>query len=168
MHCATFQSPLGEILLGSAEGGLALLSFQDGPHRIEVPPSWILNAETFAEAKDQLDAYFAGSLESFDLRLAPRGTRFQCQVWAGLQRIPFGTTISYGELARRIHRPLAVRAVGKANGANPIPIVIPCHRVIGSDGSLTGYGGGLEVKEKLLAHEGARLSFWPALAEELL
>ena len=159
MQCTTLQSPLGEILLGGDDDGLTLLNFQDGAHRLAIPPSWIPSEASFTEVKLQLDAYFSGSLESFDLRLALRGTRFQRRVWDELRRVAFGTTISYGELARRVGHPRAVRAVGSANGANPIPIVIPCHRVIGSDGSLTGYGGGLEIKEKLLTHEGARLGF---------
>ena len=101
----------------------------------------------------QLEEYFLGKRRDFDLGLAPRGTAFQLAVWRELQRIPYGATISYAELARRIRRPAAVRAVGAANGANPIPIVIPCHRVIGSDGTLTGYGGGLDKKRALLALE---------------
>jgi methylated-DNA-[protein]-cysteine S-methyltransferase len=105
----------------------------------------------------QLRAYFAGELETFDLPLAPEGTPFQLEVWRRLCEIPYGETISYGELARRLGNPNASRAVGLANGANPIPIVIPCHRVIGSDGKLTGYGGGLPIKEKLLALERGQL-----------
>ncbi|HEX3583843.1 MAG TPA: methylated-DNA--[protein]-cysteine S-methyltransferase [Thermoanaerobaculia bacterium] len=102
---------------------------------------------------DQLNEYFAGKRRAFDLPLAPRGTDFQLACWNELQRIPFGGTISYSELARRIARPNAVRAVGAANGANPIPIIIPCHRVIGANGTLTGYGGGLHIKRALLALE---------------
>lgn len=107
------------------------------------------------EARDQLDRYFAGRLREFTLRLAPNGTDFQRRVWRALEAIPFGTTISYAELARRVGSSAAVRAVGAANGRNPIPIIVPCHRVIGSDGSLTGFGGGLERKQWLLHHEGA-------------
>jgi methylated-DNA-[protein]-cysteine S-methyltransferase len=102
---------------------------------------------------DQLNEYFAGKRRAFDLPLAPRGTDFQLACWNELQQIPFGGTISYSELARRIARPNAVRAVGAANGANPIPIIIPCHRVIGANGTLTGYGGGLHIKRALLAIE---------------
>ena len=109
------------------------------------------------EAIRQLAAYFAGELEIFDLPLAPEGTPFQLAVWRRLNDIPYGETISYGELARRLGNPKASRAVGLANGANPIPIVIPCHRVIGSNGKLTGYGGGLPIKEKLLALERRQL-----------
>ena len=105
----------------------------------------------------QLGEYFAGKRQTFDLELGMRGTEFQLAVWNELLRIPFGETISYAELARRIGRPAAVRAVGAANGANPIPVIVPCHRVIGTNGSLTGYGGGIERKQWLLAHEGRRL-----------
>ena len=105
----------------------------------------------------QLKAYFAGELENFDLPLSPQGTPFQQRVWGELQKIPYGDTISYGELARRIGNPKASRAVGLANGSNPISIVIPCHRVIGANGKLTGYGGGLPIKEKLLALEKRQL-----------
>jgi len=106
-----------------------------------------------AEARRQLVAYFAGERQDFDLPLAPAGTAFQLQVWAALREIPYGQTISYGELARRIDNPQASRAVGLANGRNPISVIIPCHRVIGADGSLTGYGGGLPRKQLLLALE---------------
>jgi methylated-DNA-[protein]-cysteine S-methyltransferase len=108
------------------------------------------------EARDQLVAYFAGRLETFALPLAPNGTDFQRRVWSELTKIPFGTTISYAQLARRVSNEAAVRAVGAANGRNPIPIIVPCHRVIGSDGSLTGFGGGLQRKAWLLRHEGAQ------------
>lgn len=105
----------------------------------------------------QLHGYFSGELESFDLELSPQGTPFQQRVWKELLKIPYGETISYGELARRIGNPNASRAVGLANGSNPIPIIIPCHRVIGSNGKLTGYGGGLPIKERLLALEKRQL-----------
>jgi O-6-methylguanine DNA methyltransferase len=103
-----------------------------------------------AEVARQLGEYFDGERQRFDLELAPRGTDFQRQVWRSLAEIPFGETRSYAEIAERIGRPRAVRAVGRANGANPIPIIVPCHRVVGSDGSLTGFGGGLEAKRRLL------------------
>ena len=106
-----------------------------------------------ARARRQLEEYLAGRRRSFDLPLAPEGTAFQVRVWRQLQRIPYGETISYGELARRIGQPTASRAVGAANGANPIPIVIPCHRVIGASGTLVGFGGGLDIKERLLELE---------------
>ena len=111
-----------------------------------------------AGVRQQLDAYFAGELQTFDLPLHMAGTPFQKQVWQGLLTIPYGTTISYAELARRIGRPGASRAVGAANGRNPIGIIVPCHRVIGANGTLTGYGGGLDRKEWLIAHEAGALS----------
>ena len=112
-----------------------------------------------AEARRQVVAYFAGELRAFDLPLAPNGTEFQRRVWTELTKIPFGTTTSYAELARRVSNAAAVRAVGAANGRNPIPIIVPCHRVIGSDGSLTGFGGGLPRKQWLLRHEGGQIEF---------
>ena len=108
------------------------------------------------ETRRELDAYFAGRLETFTVPLAPNGTEFQRRVWSVLREIPFGTTISYADLARRVSNAAAVRAVGAANGRNPIPIIVPCHRVIGSDGSLTGFGGGIPRKKWLLEHEGAQ------------
>lgn len=112
-----------------------------------------------AELRRQLAEYFAGERRDFDLPLSPEGTPFERSVWEELRRIPFGETRSYGEIAQAIGRPGAARAVGRANGANPIPIVVPCHRVIGSNGSLTGFGGGLEAKSRLLEIEGRRLPF---------
>jgi methylated-DNA-[protein]-cysteine S-methyltransferase len=113
-----------------------------------------------AELERQLDAYFAGSLKTFDLPLDPKGTPFQLEVWAALREIEYGTTCSYSDIAKKIGRADAVRAVGAANGQNPIPIVIPCHRVIGASGALTGFGGGLEMKRWLLAHESGQWSMF--------
>jgi methylated-DNA-[protein]-cysteine S-methyltransferase len=112
---------------------------------------------TLGMTQSQLDEYFAGKRQSFDLPLNLQGTEFQLAVWNELLRVPYGETITYAELANRIGRPSAIRAVGAANGANPIPVIVPCHRVIGSNGTLTGYGGGIERKQWLLAHEGRRL-----------
>lgn len=159
MKYTLYASPLGNLLLAGDSTGLKLVNFQEGTHPRPIPPGWEPDPAHFVDALAQLDAYFAGSLRNFDLPLAPSGTPFQLEVWNELLRVPFGTTISYGDLAERIGRPKAVRAVGAANGANPIPLIIPCHRVIGSNGKLTGYGGGIGIKEKLLAHEGARLQF---------
>jgi methylated-DNA-[protein]-cysteine S-methyltransferase len=147
-------SPVGDLLLVADDDGLRGLYL---PHPRHAPPKIDRQVEDapFAAIHDQLDAYFAGELERFDLPLAPEGTEFQLRVWDELQRIPYGETISYGELADRIGDRRAVRAVGLANGRNPLAIVIPCHRVIGADGSLVGYGGGLERKEQLLKLEGA-------------
>jgi methylated-DNA-[protein]-cysteine S-methyltransferase len=146
----THPSPLGDLLLVAEEDGR--LSGVYLPGRRPEPRAAATDAP-FAAVREQLDAYFAGELEEFDLPLAPRGTSFQRRVWDELTRIPFGETISYSELAHRLGDPRLVRAVGVANGRNPIAIVIPCHRVIGADGSLVGYGGGLERKRWLLDHE---------------
>jgi methylated-DNA-[protein]-cysteine S-methyltransferase len=118
-------------------------------------PAWRRDDGPFVAVCEQLTEYFAGKLQEFDVRLAPEGTEFQKRVWHELCRIPYGTSISYGELARRIGQPAASRAVGRANGQNPISIIVPCHRVIGADGTLTGYGGGIERKQWLLDHEAA-------------
>lgn len=146
-------SPIGELLLLGDHDGLHRIEFQDGPHPCVAEPEWMRDDTFFAEAADQLRAYFAGELQNFALPLVPDGTDFQQQVWRELRRIPYGRTISYGELARRIGKPSASRAVGAANGRNPLPIIVPCHRVIGSNGSLTGFAGGLAIKEALLALE---------------
>jgi methylated-DNA-[protein]-cysteine S-methyltransferase len=147
------ESPVGPLTLVADGAGLRQINFPRGPGLSEIDESWRESASSFIEAIRQLRAYFAGELETFDLPLAPQGTVFQKNVWNNLCEIPYGQTISYGELARRIGNPNASRAVGLANGSNPIPIVIPCHRVIGANGKLTGYGGGLHIKEKLLALE---------------
>jgi len=117
------------------------------------------DADHTAEVRRQLEEYFAGRRQEFDLPLAPRGTPFELSVWEELRRIPFGETRSYADVARALGKPAATRAVGRANGANPIPIVVPCHRVIGSNGSLTGFGGGLAAKARLLELEGRSLPF---------
>ena len=149
----TMDSPLGQILLVGNEAGLAELEFQDGVKPTEIQADWEQNGAIFAETVAQLQAYFAGERREFALQLAPRGTAFQKDVWQALQAIPYGETVSYGELAQRIGRPKAARAVGAANGANPLALIVPCHRVIGSNGRLTGYRGGVAIKEALLAHE---------------
>ncbi len=153
------ESPVGPLMLVAGDSGLRRIDFVNGRNSPQSDPHWRENAEPLRETIRQLRAYFAGELEAFDLKLAPEGTPFQLSVWDRLCEIPYGETISYGELARRIGNPNASRAVGLANGSNPIPIVIPCHRVIGSNGKLTGYGGGLPVKEKLLALERRQLRF---------
>jgi methylated-DNA-[protein]-cysteine S-methyltransferase len=150
---AHLDSPIGSLLLAGDEQGLRLINFQTGTHRMKPESSWKLDERQFTDVIGQLEAYFAGELRSFNLRLAPAGTPFQREVWGKLLTIPYGETISYGELARRVGKPRASRAVGAANGRNPLPIVVPCHRVIGADGTLTGYGGGLPIKTALLALE---------------
>jgi methylated-DNA-[protein]-cysteine S-methyltransferase len=156
-HFAQIESPVGPLLLTADATGLRTIEFVNGRRPARPDPAWQENPEALKEPIRQLRAYFAGELESFDLPLSPAGTKFQLDVWKSLCDIPYGETISYGELARRIGNPNASRAVGLANGSNPIPIVIPCHRVIGSDGKLTGYGGGLPIKETLLALERRQL-----------
>ena len=151
------ESPLGPLLLAADDAGLRQILFVNGRHPARPESSWKEDRVPFNDGIRQLHAYFGGELEKFDLPLAPEGTPFQLGVWRSLCDIPYGETISYGELAGRIGNAKASRAVGLANGSNPIPIVIPCHRVIGSDGKLTGYGGGLPIKEKLLALERRQL-----------
>ena len=150
---ARIPSPLGPLLLVGTGDALTAIGLPSGRDGFEPDSIWIETAAPFAEARRQLEAYFAGTLRQFDLRLEPAGTPFQQRVWQALLEIPYGETVSYSELARRIGRPSAVRAVGAANGRNPLAIVIPCHRVIGSDGRLVGYGGGLPAKSALLALE---------------
>ncbi|GLZ14815.1 methylated-DNA--protein-cysteine methyltransferase [Actinomadura sp. NBRC 104425] len=153
---AVLDSPVGPLTLVAHDGVLCGLYVDAQRHR---PPQerFGLRAaiadEPFAAAAEQLKAYFAGELTTFDLPLALHGTPFQLRVWEALREIPYGETVSYGELAREIGRPTAARAVGLANGRNPISIIVPCHRVIGSTGGLTGYGGGLERKRFLLDFE---------------
>lgn len=149
------DSPIGRLLLAGDGASLIQVCFQSGPRPRQPANDWVADGAPFRAAIAQLGEYFAGERHRFDLRLAPRGTEFQRQVWRALTEIPYGKTVSYGELARRIGKPSASRAVGLANGANPLPIIVPCHRVIGADGSLTGFGGGLPIKRKLLALESA-------------
>jgi methylated-DNA-[protein]-cysteine S-methyltransferase len=158
---AYLDSPVGRLLLAGDAHGLILISFPGGSRARRPLRDWQRDDGVLTAATRQLSEYFAGRRKTFSLPLRPSGTAFQLSVWTALQAIPFGATISYGELARRIGLPTAARAVGAANGANPLPIVVPCHRVIGADNSLTGFGGGLDTKRYLLAHV-ARLS--PCLA----
>ena len=148
-----FESPVGRLTLVADDAGLRHIAFELGRHPVWIGDDWRRDAGAFSAAREQLTAYFAGELMAFDLPLAPQGSPFQLGVWAELQRIPYGATISYGELAERVADRSASRAVGAANGRNPLPIVVPCHRVIGADGSLTGFGGGIATKKFLLEHE---------------
>ena len=145
------NSPVGRLLLAVSERGLVALEFGRG----KVAAGWVESEEKTAPHACQLEEYFAGRRRRFDLPLDLRGTDFQKRCWRELLKIPYGETRSYADIARAIGNPSAVRAVGLANGQNPMAIIVPCHRVIGSDGSLTGYGGGLETKRKLLELEGA-------------
>jgi len=145
------DSPVGELLLTEADGALTALQMEPFAER----PTTTSRNSLLTKARKQLDRYFAGRLTQFDLPLAPAGSPFMQHIWAELQQVPFGETLTYAELARRVGRPGHFRASGAANGRNPIPIIVPCHRVVGSNGSLTGYGGGIERKRWLLDHEAA-------------
>lgn len=153
MYYCYLNSPIGDLLLAGDDEGLSLIGFPQGKMRHDPEADWIFNEKPFVAARQQLEEYFAGERKDFDLPLHLSGTDFQVQVLQELQRIPYGETTSYGDIAERIGRPKAMRAVGAANGRNPIPIIVPCHRVIGSSGDLTGFGGGLDTKEALLRLE---------------
>ncbi len=144
------ETPIGPVLLAGDAAALVYISFPTGSRAMQPRPEWTQDAGPLVEAKRQLAEYFQGRRRSFDLRLRPEGTEFQRSVWQALATIPYGETRSYADIARAIGRPSATRAVGAANGANPLPIVLPCHRVVGANGSLTGFGGGLETKKFLL------------------
>ena len=153
MYYCHMESPVGELLLAGYRHALHLISFPSDGHAAEPEAGWELAPRLFTVARHQLAEYFAGQRRHFELELAPHGTPFQLEVLRALQQIPFGETRSYRDIAERIARPRAVRAVGSANARNPLPIVIPCHRVIGADGSLSGFGGGVQVKRYLLELE---------------
>ncbi len=150
IYYSYLASPIGDLLLAGDGESLHLLGFPEGKMRTRHQDLWRPDDTVFGEVKSQLNAYFAGELKDFDLPLAPQGTAFQMSVWKALTTIPYGGTRSYGEIAAQVGNPKASRAVGAANGQNPIPIIIPCHRVIGSTGKLTGFGGGLPTKVALL------------------
>ncbi len=158
MKYCYLDSPVGRLLLAGDRQRLKLLAFPTGKNVRKPEPEWQEDPNVFADVRRQLGEYFAGKRKHFDLELAPHGTRFQLDVLNALQAIPYGETRTYAELAQMAGRPRAVRAVGAANGRNPLPILIPCHRVIGADGSLTGFGGGLPTKKKLLQLEGVQLT----------
>ncbi len=151
-HYSSMPSPVGELTFTGSAEGLSGLWFDTDRHQQD-RSGWLRDDALFAEARQQLEEYFAGARRQFTLKLAAQGTAFQQQCWAALCNIPYGETRSYGEQARAIANEKAVRAVGLANGKNPIGIIVPCHRVIGANGSLTGYAGGLPRKQWLLAHE---------------
>lgn len=153
MYYDHIDSPIGRILLAGEGEALGFIGLPESRRPFAIPQEWRHDARRFDAARAQFAAFFDGTLQRFELELAPRGTPFQLRVWDALMTIPYGETISYAELARRIGQPTASRAVGLANGANPLSIIVPCHRVIGANGSLTGYGGGLDAKRFLLDHE---------------
>ena len=159
MYYCYLDTPIGELLLAGDDDALCLVGFPEGSMRRDPEPDWIYNEKPFAAARQQLTEYFAGERREFDLPLKLNGTEFQMSVLRALQQIPYGETTSYAEIAERVGRPKAVRAVGAANGRNPIPIIVPCHRVIGSHGDLTGFGGGLDTKEALLRLEAEHSQF---------
>ena len=157
IHYVRIDSPVGPLLLAASDAGMHTIEFQDAKHPVKRSDGWLESGHPLLRrAEEQLGEYFAGRRRSFDLPLAPLGTPFQRKVWEALAAIPYGTTASYGQLAARVGRPSASRAVGAANGRNPLPIVLPCHRVIGANGALTGFGGGLPTKQFLLRLEGAQ------------
>lgn len=167
MRYTYLDSPLGRLLVtrddnggppaaeGVARGGLSGLYLPEGKRPMSVDPAWMRDDGAFDDVRTQLDEYFAGTRRDFDLPLHPTGSAFQLRVWRQLRSIPYGMTTSYGALAAELDPPGFARAVGLANGRNPISIIVPCHRVVGADGSLTGYGGGLPAKRWLLEHEAA-------------
>lgn len=155
-HCV-IDSPVGPLLALERAGRIVRLEFLRD-RAPEPEPEWVEAEEPFAALREQLTEYFEGGRRSFDLPIEPEGTEFQQQVWSALQDVPYGRTVTYGEIAEAVGRPTAVRAVGGANNANRIPIIIPCHRVVGADGSLTGFGGGLEAKALLLELEAATVA----------
>ena len=154
-----FASPLGTMLATAIGGALTGLYCEGGRHALEVQPEWKCDpaSQTLRECEKQLREYLEGARRAFDLHLAPQGSEFQRRVWIEIAKIPFGTTITYAELAERAGAPGAARAAGAATGRNPHSIIVPCHRVVGSDGSLTGYAGGIERKTRLLQIEGVLL-----------
>jgi methylated-DNA-[protein]-cysteine S-methyltransferase len=149
----TMESPIGELLLVGDGETLSGLYMQDGRKPKQIATGWTESAASFTDVKRQLEEYFAGKRTTFEVKLAAEGAPFEREVWHALEEIPYGETVSYGEIARRVGQPTAARAVGTANGRNPISVIVPCHRVIGANGSLTGYGGGLERKRLLLELE---------------
>jgi methylated-DNA-[protein]-cysteine S-methyltransferase len=151
-----FKTPIGSLSVACNDTGLRYVMFENNKYDAPLREDWKRDTSVTREAREQLLQYFSGDRTEFDLLLNPVGTEFQIQTWHMLVKIPFGETWSYAQLAEKIGSPKAVRAVGAANGRNPIPIILPCHRVIGSNGTLTGFGGGLPTKQWLLEHEGMK------------
>ncbi|HEX5268685.1 MAG TPA: methylated-DNA--[protein]-cysteine S-methyltransferase [Acidimicrobiales bacterium] len=149
----TYDSPIGVLTLTSEDGYLTGLYMDDQRHAPSGSDKWVRDDTAFDDVLSQLDAYFSGRMKDFDVPLRMQGTEFQRRVWEGLTRIPYGETWSYAQLAGKVGNPKACRAVGLANGRNPVAVIVPCHRVIGANGTLTGYGGGLDRKRWLLDHE---------------
>lgn len=152
-HYTYMDTPLGLLFLAGCVHGLRMISFPSGSQTRRPLPEWQADKNMFAQAQNELAAYFEGSLHKFTAPIILEGSDFQKQVWAALLSVPFGELASYGDIAKTLGKPGAARAVGGANNANPIPIIVPCHRIIGADKSLTGFGGGLPTKQFLLNHE---------------
>jgi methylated-DNA-[protein]-cysteine S-methyltransferase len=158
MYYDNFETGLiGTLMLVGDDEGLRHIDFQKEKNPIIIQNDWKKKSGYFKQVKEQLRAYFNGDLKQFDLPLAPVGTPFQLKVWQALRAIPYGELVSYQSIATAVGNPKAVRAVGGANAKNPIPIIVPCHRVVGSDGSLTGFGGGLSTKKRLIDLEQSRI-----------
>ena len=154
MYYDVFETGLiGTLTLAGDDEGLRHIDFEKEKNPLIIREGWSREPDFFKPVKEQLQAYFERRLTRFDLPLAPEGTPFQLAVWQALLEIPYGELVSYKDIAEAVGRPKAVRAVGGANGKNPIPIIVPCHRVVGSNGSLTGFGGGLDTKKRLIALE---------------
>jgi len=161
MYYSHYDSPIGRLLLVGDGPNIHRIEFAGTPHPVPIEPAWQPNRAVFATLCEELDAYFDGKLKAFSVTVAPEGSEFQRTVWSALQNIKYGQTCSYADIATSIGKPTACRAVGAANGRNPISIVIPCHRVIGSNGTLTGYAGGISAKQWLLSHETGEQSLFP-------
>jgi len=153
MYYTYFKSPFCKLLIAGEDGSLRQIRFLTPERSVSKPPDWRSDDSLLKDDIRQLKAYFAGELKQFSVKIVLTGTPFQCRVWTALQKTAYGETVSYGELARLINNPKACRAVGAANARNPLPLIIPCHRVIGSNGKLVGFGGGLQLKQALLDHE---------------
>ena len=161
MHYSQYQSPVGQLLLVGDNDAIHKIEFPNDRKPVEPCVEWEKSDLMFSTLSHELDAYFEGSLQHFSVALSPEGTEFQRNVWNALLDIEYGETCNYRDIASAIGKPTASRAVGSANGANPIPIVIPCHRVIGANGTLTGFSGGLHTKHWLLTHEAGEQSLFP-------
>ncbi len=153
MQYCFIKTPIGKILIAGNDGKITLLNFQDGTTKITPPSDWLYKETAFKNPTTQINDYFAGKLKSFNIPFLLSGSPFQIKVLKTLQEIPYGETATYGEIAKQVGSPKGARAIGLANSRNPLPIIIPCHRVIGANGQLTGFTGGLDIKQKLLEHE---------------
>jgi methylated-DNA-[protein]-cysteine S-methyltransferase len=160
MNYSYIETPVGLLLTSRTDAGIASISFTKRGEPVSPAADWERDDALFDDVREQMASYFGGHLTLFELPLDPAGTEFQRDVWRALLDIPYGATRSYADIARAVGRPTAFRAVGAANGANPLPIVVPCHRVIGSNGALTGFGGGMQVKQRLLALESGMRPLW--------